>query len=76
MSMSLPDIRIPYTIPLVLAAHGTRCLELHAHKVYPGQAEPGVRIGSMRRIKGLELKACCATIKTMSVATITPHRHL
>jgi mRNA-degrading endonuclease RelE of RelBE toxin-antitoxin system len=40
-----------------LAAKGIGFLELEARRVDPGKAEPGVRLGSIRRIKGLEFKA-------------------
>ena len=40
-----------------LAARGIGYLELQARRVDPGKAEPWVRLGSMRRIKGLEFKA-------------------
>jgi hypothetical protein len=40
-----------------LAAREIGYLELQARRVDPGKAEPGVRLGSMRRIKGLEFKA-------------------
>jgi superfamily I DNA/RNA helicase len=40
-----------------LAARRIGYLELQARRVDPGKAEPGVRLGSMRRIKGLEFKA-------------------
>jgi mRNA-degrading endonuclease RelE of RelBE toxin-antitoxin system len=49
-----------------LAAHGIPCLELQARKADPGQVEPGVRIGSMRRIKGLEFKAVAMIIDGQS----------
>jgi superfamily I DNA/RNA helicase len=40
-----------------LAGKGIGFLELEARRVDPGKAEPGVRLGSIRRIKGLEFKA-------------------
>jgi hypothetical protein len=40
-----------------LTAQDIQSHELQPHKPDPGQIEPGVRIGSMRRIKGLEFKA-------------------
>jgi hypothetical protein len=49
-----------------LAAHGIPCLELQPRKVDPGQVEPGVRIGSMRRIKGLEFKVVAMIIDGQS----------
>jgi hypothetical protein len=38
-----------------LVAKGVGFLELEARRVDPGKAEPGVRLGSMRRINGLAL---------------------
>jgi mRNA-degrading endonuclease RelE of RelBE toxin-antitoxin system len=40
-----------------LAALGIPSLELQVNKADPGPIEPGVRLGTMRRIKGLEFKA-------------------
>ena len=45
-----------------LAAKGIGFLELEARRVDPGKAEPGVRLGSIRRIKGLEFKAVAMII--------------
>jgi DNA helicase IV len=35
---------------------------LEARRIDPGKAEPGVRLGSKRRIKGLEFKAVAMII--------------
>ncbi len=40
-----------------LAGLGIPTVELQANKADPGLIEPGVRVGAMRRIKGLEFKA-------------------
>ncbi len=40
-----------------LAALNIPSLELQPNKADPGPIEPGVRLGAMRRIKGLEFKA-------------------
>ena len=45
-----------------LAAKGVKFLELEARRVDPGKAEPGIRLGSIRRIKGLEFKAVAMII--------------
>ena len=45
-----------------LTAQDIQSHELQPHKPDPGQIEPGVRIGSMRRIKGLEFKAVAMVI--------------
>jgi hypothetical protein len=45
-----------------LTAQNIQSHELQPHKPDPGQIEPGVRIGSMRRIKGLEFKAVAMVI--------------
>lgn len=41
----------------VFDSNGIRTLELMARQADPGQLEPGVRFGAMKRIKGLEFKA-------------------
>ncbi|HEY0838180.1 MAG TPA: ATP-binding domain-containing protein [Azospirillum sp.] len=45
-----------------LTALGISSLELQANKADPGPVEPGVRLGAMRRIKGLEFKAVAMVI--------------
>jgi mRNA-degrading endonuclease RelE of RelBE toxin-antitoxin system len=49
-----------------LTALGIQSHELQPYKPDPGQVEPGVRIGSMRRIKGLEFKAVAMVIDSQS----------
>lgn len=49
-----------------LAALDISTLELQAHKADPGPIEPGVRIGAMRRIKGLEFKAVAMIVDDQS----------
>jgi superfamily I DNA/RNA helicase len=49
-----------------LTAHGLAFVELEARRVDPGKAEPGIRLGSMRRIKGLEFKAVAMLIDQSS----------
>ncbi|CAK0757430.1 DNA helicase [Gammaproteobacteria bacterium] len=44
-------------IRTALESAGIRTLELKPRQADPGQAEPGVRLGSMKRIKGLEFRA-------------------
>ncbi len=44
-------------IRTALESAGIRTLELKPRQADPGQSEPGVRLGSMRRIKGLEFRA-------------------
>jgi len=48
---ALPEVRT------ALSGLGIQSLELLANKADPGPVEPGVRLASMRRIKGLEFKA-------------------
>jgi mRNA-degrading endonuclease RelE of RelBE toxin-antitoxin system len=50
-------------IKSALAAQGIDFLELEARRADPGNAEPGVRLGSMRRIKGLEFKAVAMIVE-------------
>ncbi len=47
-----------------LNAIGLESMELQPNSPDPGQREPGVRLGSMRRIKGLEFKAVALVIDT------------
>ena len=44
-------------IRTALESVGISTLELQPRQADPGQAEPGVRLGSMQRIKGLEFRA-------------------
>lgn len=44
-------------IRTALESAGISTLELQPRQADPGQAEPGVRLGSMQRIKGLEFRA-------------------
>lgn len=46
-----------------LNALGISSLDLQANKADPGQVEPGVRLGAMRRIKGLEFKAVAMVVE-------------
>jgi superfamily I DNA/RNA helicase len=41
-------------------------VELQANKADPGPVEPGVRLGAMRRIKGLEFKAVAMVVEGQS----------
>ncbi len=54
-------------VKTALAAKGIGFLELEARRVDPGKAEPGVRIGSIRRIKGLEFKAVAMIIDRTAI---------
>ncbi len=45
-----------------LTALGIPSLELQVNKADPGPIEPGVRLGAMRRIKGLEFKAVAMVV--------------
>ncbi|MFO1429763.1 MAG: AAA family ATPase [Candidatus Competibacteraceae bacterium] len=45
-----------------LESAGIKTLELQVRQADPGQAEPGVRLGSIARIKGLEFKAVALVI--------------
>jgi len=49
----------PYkpTIRSALTAAGISTYELRPHEADPGEMEPGVRMGTMKRIKGLEFRA-------------------
>jgi superfamily I DNA/RNA helicase len=47
-------------------------LELQARQVDPGRAEPGVRFGSMKRIKGLEFKAVAMIVQSDAMQSKDP----
>jgi mRNA-degrading endonuclease RelE of RelBE toxin-antitoxin system len=49
-----------------LASLGIPSLELQATKADPGPVEPGVRLGAMRRVKGLEFKAVAMVVDGQS----------
>ena len=59
-----------------LAARGIGYLELQARRVDPGKAEPGVRLGSMRRIKGLEFKAVAMLAGSNADGEKRPERYV
>ena len=55
-----------------LVSAGVPTLELQARQVDPGQAEPGVRFGSMKRIKGLEFKAVAMIVQSDAMQSKDP----
>lgn len=52
-----------------LESAGIKTLELKPRQADPGQLEPGVRFGSMQRIKGLEFRAILLVLDDRSIET-------